>query len=352
MRSGKREDRGREAHVVLAKYRFNLFGALVGGLALPVFAEPSNAQLPDRPASMNFWVSRSLVVSIGFCLQAIGFPLPAFASPKQEARLTQITQDVQVVTADGAAHPASANESIHEGMTVRTGAASRVEVTFTDQSIARLGANSVFDFKDGARNLELRGGAMLLEAPRNAKGAKIHTAGFAAAITGTTIVFESYPTHYKFLVLDGTGRLYRPGHFGDSILVGAGQMVFGQPNAALSDPVDFDIARFLKTCRFIVDFPPLPSEKLMALASEKQQRAKSKKTLIDTNLVIFGGGTVVSLTNPAQTNAASQPTAASATPESDAIPSSTDLGTIETPPKPAVSQVGAPAVNPAADIQR
>jgi hypothetical protein len=35
--------------------------------------------------------------------------------------------------------------------------------------------------------------------------------------------------------------------------------------------------------------------------------------------------------------AANHPTGASVTPESDAIPSSTDLGTIETPPKPTES---------------
>jgi hypothetical protein len=72
-------------------------------------------------------------------------------------------------------------------------------------------------------------------------------------------------------------------------------MVIGNPNAAVSDPVNFDIARFLKTSRFITDFRPLRSEKLIATESQKQQQEKSKKSLIETNLVIFGGGTRVSL---------------------------------------------------------
>jgi hypothetical protein len=77
--------------------------------------------------------------------------------------------------------------------------------------------------------------------------------------------------------------------------------------------VDFDIARFVKTSRFVVDLPPLRSEKLIAAESQKQQQEKSKKTLIDTNLVIFGGGTRVSVLGQAQTNVAGRTTAGPAT---------------------------------------
>jgi len=77
--------------------------------------------------------------------------------------------------------------------------------------------------------------------------------------------------------LEGTGRLYRPGHLGDSILVGPGQMVIGNPDAAISEPVDVDIDRFLKTSRFITDFPPLRSEKSIvqrARSSSARSRAR------------------------------------------------------------------------------
>jgi hypothetical protein len=242
---------------------------------------------------MTFTVFYNLSLSIGLWL-----PLATSLSgaQKQEARITGIVHDVRLLIVGG--------------------------------------ANSVFDFKD-TRNLELKEGTMLLQAPRNAKDAKIHAAGFVAALTGTTTVLESYPTHYKVLVLEGTGRLYRPSHLGDSILVEAGQMVFGQPNAALSDPVDFDIGRFLKTCRFIVDFRPLRSATSLASESQKQQKEKSQKNLIDTNLVILGGGTVVSLVDPAQIDAIGRATPAAATTRSSATPASPDLGTIETSSKPA-----------------
>jgi len=111
-------------------------------------------------------------------------------------------------------------------------------------------------------------------------------------------------------VLEGTGRLYRPGHIGDSILVTPGQMVIGNPAEAISEPVDVDIDRFLKTSGFIKDFPPLPGEKLIVAESQKQQHQKSNKTLVGTNMVIFGGGTQVSVTDQGQANTSDRKTAA------------------------------------------
>jgi len=269
---------------------------------------------------MGFHCCRLFAVAICLSGPAI-FSNIALAAQSKEARVTRVVKDVQLLASDASTRPASVNDSVPEGMKVRTGAESRTELIFSDQTVTRLGANTVFDFRDGSRNLVLGEGALLLQVPESARGAKINSGGMAAAVTGTTIVFESHPTHYKLLVLEGTGRLYRPGHFGDSVLLRAGQMVFGKPNTALSNPVDFDIGRFLKTCRFITDFPPLRSAPLMANEVEKQQRQKSEKTLIDTNLVIFGGGTLVSLVDPARTDAIDRTMSAPATMPSTAPPS-------------------------------
>ena len=211
---------------------------------------------------------------------------------------------MQLLRTVAAARPASVNDIVDEDTIVRTGGDSRAELTFPDETVVRLAANTAFSFKNGTHELNLSEGAVLVQAPKSANDVKIHAAAVSAAITGTTSMLEYHPGVCKFLVLEGTGRLYRPGHLGDSVLVGPGQLVMGNPNAAVSDPVDFDIARFVKTSRFIVDLPPLRSEKLIAAESQKQQQEKSKKTLIDTNLVIFGGGTRVSVLGQAQTNVA------------------------------------------------
>jgi FecR protein len=280
-------------------------------------------------------------------LQILAVLLPRYATgaAPSEAQITQAVNDVRVLGTNTAPRPAAVNAHVGAGTTLQTGGASRAELTFTDQSVARLAPNTAFSFKDGTRNLNLADGAILVQAPKKARGAKICAGAVVAAVTGTTAMFEYHPGVYKFLVLEGNGRLYRPGHWGDSVVVHAGQMVIGNPNAAVSDPVDFDIDRFLKTSHFIIDFPPLRSETLMALESQKQQRAKSKKVLIDTNLVIFGGGTVVSLVNQAQVGAATASPATSPAPMSSPVAPSE---TLAPPPNatPERDQMPLPDVSP------
>ncbi len=272
------------------------------------------------------------------------------AAELTQARVTQIVNDVKLLPSGAAAMPAAINDNVADGSAVQTGMDSRTEVTFADQTLARLSANTIFSFNKGTRNLDLADGAMLLRVPKGASGAKISTAAVTAALGGTTVIVEFHPHAYlKFITLEGTARLYLKHRWGESVLVRAGEMLITNPDAkSLPDPVDVDLERLLKTSRLIIDFPTIGSEKLIAKETEKQQRAKSKKNLIDTNLVIFGKGTVVSLINPAQMTAASPPVATAVTSGSEAIPSSTDLGTIETPPNPA----GLAPTNRAADNPR
>ena len=244
----------------------------------------------------------------------IGLASAASGASLNEARVTRATNDVQLLDPIAASRRASLNVGVREGTVLRTGKDSHAELTFSDETVVRLAANTAFSFKNGTRDLNLAEGAALVQAPKSANGATVHAASVAAAVTGTTVMIEYHPGACKFLVLEGTGRLYRPGHLGDSVLVGPGQMVIGNSNAAVSDPVNFDIARFLKTSRFITDFRPLRTEKLIVTESQKQQQEKSKKSLIETNLVIFGGGTQVSLIGqaPATTHPAPNPSPAAA----------------------------------------
>jgi hypothetical protein len=245
---------------------------------------------------------------------AMSFPSQLDAASTNEARVTRVKNQVQLGNSKNITRSASVNDIVHEQTMVRTGNGSRGEVTFSDQTVVRLAAHTAFDFNQGTRGLNLGEGAVLVQAPKQANGATIHAGSVAAAVAGTTVMIEYHPGFYKFLVLEGTARTYRPGHLGDSVLVRPGQMVFGNPESALSDPVDVDIERFMKTSRFNTDFPPLRSAKSIVAESQKQQREKSTKNLVDTNLVIFGGGTQVSVTDQGQPGTAGHQTAAVATP--------------------------------------
>ncbi len=245
---------------------------------------------------------------------ATWFPCSLSAAAGDEARVTRIKNHVQFADSRNATRSASVNDVVHEETVIRTGNGSRAELTFSDETVVRLAAHTTFDFNRGTRGLNLRDGAVLVQAPKRANNVTIHAGSVTAAVAGTTVMIEFHPGFYKFLVLEGTARSYRPGHLGDSVLVRAGEMLFGNPEAALSDPVDIDIDRFMKTSGFVTDFSPLRSEKSIVAESQKQQSEKSNKTLVDTNLVIFGGGTQVSVVGQEQTDTAGHTTAALATP--------------------------------------
>ena len=244
---------------------------------------------------------------------ATWFPGRLNAASTNEARVTRVKNQVQLADSKNARR-ASVNDIVHEEAIVRTGNGSRAELSFSDETVVRLAAHTACDFNRGTRGLNLKDGAALVQAPKEADGATIHAGSVVAAVAGTTVMIEYHPGFYKVLVLEGTVRSYRPGHLGDSVLVRAGQMVFGNPEAALSDPVDVDIDRFMKTSRLITDLPPLRSEKSIIAESRKQQREKSNKSLVDTNLVIFGGGTQVSVTDQQRPDTADHKTAALVTP--------------------------------------
>jgi hypothetical protein len=227
-----------------------------------------------------------------FWLVTTSLPLAAEGSDLQEAHITAITGDGILAKAEAAPRPVSLNDTLRERSGIMTSANSRAELTFNNQVVARLSANADVDFERRSV-LELNRGAVLFQAA--GARVKLRAEAVVADVSNATAVFEHQPPLYKFLVLAGTARLYRPGHFGDSVLIRPGQMIFGSTKTRLSDPVDFDISRFVKTCPLIQDFKPLPDGKSLAAACERQQGEKSRKTLIDTNLVIFGGGSTVSI---------------------------------------------------------
>jgi hypothetical protein len=115
------------------------------------------------------------------------------ATPLNEATVTRVVRNVEVIPDGGAPTPAAVGEVIRGGSDVRTGRDSRAQLTFPDQTLARLGENTLFSFQRGTRALDLEGGAILLQVPKDAGGATIRSAPVTAAITGTTLMMEYSP---------------------------------------------------------------------------------------------------------------------------------------------------------------
>lgn len=187
----------------------------------------------------------------------------AIAGDFEQARVTQVVQDVKVVPSGSTARPAAVNETVHQGAAVQTGTQSRSELTFQDQTITRLGENTIFTVGQGARTIELGSGQFLLYVPKKAGGAKIKMGSVTAAITGTTVLGNVAPSGIvEFTVLEGSACMHLE-QFGQAIYVQAGQRIVYDPALRrFENPVDVDIEQQLSS-PLVHDFRQLPSAGLI-----------------------------------------------------------------------------------------
>src|SRR5436305_1076378 len=216
------------------------------------------------------------------------------AAQLDQAQVSQVIQDVRLLEAHGAPRPAVVNAKVTQGMGVRTGVESRAELTFTDLTLTRLGANTIFSFKQGARELDLTSGAVLLEVPPKAPAVKVSTSAVTAAVTGGTALFATGPPT-KFMVLEGIGTFFPNGHPERAVTVHSGEMMMMTANGRMTKPEKFDVKLVLKTSRLINDFPPLENMPLVMavvdLQLAEQQLAGLNSQVLARNLVDLIGTT-------------------------------------------------------------
>jgi hypothetical protein len=235
-----------------------------------------------------------LFVPFCVCLFFVGTGPIGTAAQIQQAHVSQIIQDVRLLEAQGAPRPATVNATVTQQMGVRTGVESRAELTFADLTITRLGANTIFSFKRGARELDLTSGAVLLEVPPDKAPVKVSTSAVTAAVTGGTALLATGPPT-KFMVLEGIGTFYPTGHPERAVTVHSGEMMMMTANGRMTKPEKFDVKLVVETSRLIQDFPPLENLPLiLAVVNQQlaaQQLAGTTSQSLARNLVDVIGTT-------------------------------------------------------------
>lgn len=187
------------------------------------------------------------------------------AAPLQSATVTRVINDVKIYRPGTSAAQASIGSVIQGRSSLQTGRESRSELRFQDNTLTRVGQNSVFSFQQGSRDLELEQGTILLQVPKRAGGARIRTATVTAAITGTTTMIEYHRGKWaKIIVLEGSLEFFL-NKIGRRVKVGPGQMLVLRADATkVPQPVDVDIKRLKETSLLAGDklFGALPGEAL------------------------------------------------------------------------------------------
>jgi hypothetical protein len=189
----------------------------------------------------------NLVAAITLIGAAVGIATLLIGAEQKQARVTEVIHDVRLLGAQAAARPAAVNDAVHEGTAVRTGTDSRAELTFVDQTLARLGANTVFSFGATARTYDLGSGAILMSAPKETGTVKITTAVATCAVSGFTAILERHSnTWNKFILLHGDGWMRINGIQGDPCPIHTGQMVVFPPHPTHCPQVlNIDISKLL-----------------------------------------------------------------------------------------------------------
>jgi FecR protein len=236
-----------------------------------------------------------LLVAPVACALVNWLPNDLSAEDLQEAKVTQVVQDVKVVPSGAAARPAAVNETVRQGNAVQTGTQSRSELTFRDETITRLGEKTIYNI-GGGRTIELGSGQFLLYVPKKAGGAQVKMGPVTAAITGTTVLGHVYPSGIiTFTVLEGTACLHVD-RVGQSVQVVGGQMITYDPvYMRLEDPVYVDLQDQLSS-PLVRDFRPLPSSGLIQEEIQSRHQVVAPNGDLDQAVRAAGASSIATAT--------------------------------------------------------
>jgi len=218
-------------------------------------------------------------------------PSRAATSTLNSAKVTQIQNSVLLQEGQPSANtverPATVGDMVVGTRTLVTGKQSRAELLFNDDTIARLGANSIFSFKPGSRDIDLKSGFLLLHTPKGHGGAKITTPTAAASVLGTTIMMSALPDGgMKLVVLEGTASITQNGV---TQMVGAGQLVFITKEQGMSPPINIDLGKLVASSGLINNLTgSIGSENLINEAISTQTEKIADGQLQNSGITIGG----------------------------------------------------------------
>jgi hypothetical protein len=206
------------------------------------------------------------------------------AAPLTQSTFTEIIKEVSVVPqATKTAAPAKVSEVVKAPDLVRTGPASRAELTASDQTITRIGANTVFSFEPAGRNMNLQQGSVLFHSPAGKGGGSIRSGGASAAVLGTTIIVAATQDGgFKVIVLEHKAKVTLPS--GKSVTLNEGQLVFVLPGQSDFGPVlNINLGKLVAGSLLVTGFSrELPSAINIHAAVEKQDRELATGHATDT----------------------------------------------------------------------
>ena len=112
----------------------------------------------------------------------------------KQSKVTQVVNDVQIISAaDQQQKAAAVNDTFSMPDILKTGPSSRAELVAADETVTRVGANTIFSFDPANRSINLKQGSLLFHSPHGKGGGTIHTGSATASVLGTTLIVTTTP---------------------------------------------------------------------------------------------------------------------------------------------------------------
>jgi len=220
------------------------------------------------------------------CLAGVFASVTSLAMDLKQSKVTQVVNDVQIISAaDQRQKAAAVNDLFSMPDVLRTGAASRAELVAQDETVTRVGANTIFSFDPANRTLDLKQGSLLFHAAHGKGGGTIHTGSATASVLGTTLIVTTTPNG-GFKVLDLEGKVEMKLNNGLKQKLDAGQMTFVLPGTnQLAPIVIFRIDELIRNSLLVKGFTEtLASLPLIQNQSALQLKSLQSGKLSDTGL--------------------------------------------------------------------
>lgn len=227
--------------------------------------------------------------SPSFIASAIGLlPILATAATIERATLTEVVNNVSIIDrATKKTAPAKSQQAFEAPNVLRTGPDSRAEMIAADQTVTRVGQNTLFSFQQDSREINLEKGNILFQSPSGKGGGTIRTSAASAAVLGTTLIVSSTKNGgFKVLLLEGKGRVTGAG--GTRIL-NACQLVYALPGGQISAPFTFQLREQTGVSKLVRGFKrPLPSLGKISAAISAQEKDIASGKIKLTGLLASG----------------------------------------------------------------
>ena len=151
----------------------------------------------DRYSLKTSRALRKVSCTLSLVLGLAGALLPASVNAQEQsltwARVDFIRNRVQLVPKDQQGRRANVSDVLSVGDALRTARASRAEIRFNDDSLARIGERATFRFTPNTRNFQLSDGTVLLLIPPGRGRSTIQTPNAVTGIQGSALFVRYIP---------------------------------------------------------------------------------------------------------------------------------------------------------------